>query len=94
MHCSPPDSSVREIFPSKNTGVGSHFLLQGIFPTHGSNPHLLHWQADSLPLSHQGSPTLEITHTHTHKPHFIVEYFENNESVKKEIKLSYYFSSR
>ena len=27
------------------------FLLQGIFPTQGSNPHLLHGQADSLPLS-------------------------------------------
>ena len=25
-----------------NTGVGCHFLLQGIFPTHGSNPGLLH----------------------------------------------------
>ena len=37
-------------FPSKNTGVGCHFLLR-IFPTQGSNPHflrLLHWQADSL----------------------------------------------
>ena len=30
-------------------------LLQGIFPTQGWNLHLLHWQADSLPLSHQGS---------------------------------------
>ena len=42
-------------FPSKNPGVGCHFLLQEIFPTQGSNPHLLrllHWQADSLPLSH------------------------------------------
>ena len=28
----------------------------GIFPDQGSNPCLLHWQADSLPLSHQGSP--------------------------------------
>ena len=28
----------------------------GIFPNQGSNPCLLHWQADSLPLSHQGSP--------------------------------------
>ena len=35
-------------FQSKNTGVGCHFLLQGIFPTQGSNSHLLHWQADSL----------------------------------------------
>jgi len=28
--------------PGKNTGVGCHFLLQGIFPTQGSNLHLLH----------------------------------------------------
>ena len=37
----------------KNPGVGCHFLLQGIFPTHGLNPCLfclLHWQADFLPL--------------------------------------------
>ena len=40
---------------SKNTGVGSYSLLQGIFPTQGSNPGLLHWQVDSSPLSHQGS---------------------------------------
>ena len=39
----------------KNTGVGCHFLLQGIFPTLGLNPYLLHWQADSLPQSHQRS---------------------------------------
>ena len=39
-------------FPGKNTGVGCHFLLKGIFPTQGSNPGLLHWQVDSLPLSH------------------------------------------
>ena len=46
-------------FPSKNTGVGCHFLLQGIFPTQGSNPcllSLLHQQVDSLPLGHMGSP--------------------------------------
>ena len=34
---------------------GLPFLLQGIFPTQGLNPTLLHWQADSLPLSHLGS---------------------------------------
>ena len=48
-------------FPGKNTGVGYHFLLQGIFPTEGLNLHLclLHllcWQADSLPLCHLRSP--------------------------------------
>ena len=42
MDCSPPGSSVHEIFPGKDTGVGCHFLLQGIFPTQGSNPGLLH----------------------------------------------------
>ena len=39
---SPPGSSVHEILPGKNTGVGCHALPQGIFPTQGSNPHLLH----------------------------------------------------
>ena len=58
MDCSPPGSTVWD-FPGKNTGVGCHFLLQGIFLTQGSNPHLLHllhWQVDSLPLCHLGSP--------------------------------------
>ena len=41
-------------FPGKNTGVGCHFLLQGIFLTQGSNPRPLHWQVDSLPLHHLG----------------------------------------
>ena len=44
-------------FPGKNTEVDCHFLLQGIFPTQGSKPHLLHWQTDSLPLGHLGSPS-------------------------------------
>ena len=40
-------------FSGKNTGMGCHALLQGIFLTQGSNSclfHLLHWQASSLPL--------------------------------------------
>ena len=49
-----------ENFPGKNTGVGCHALLQGIFLTQESNPHLLHWQADALPLSHQRSPISEL----------------------------------
>ena len=39
---------------SRNTGVGSHSLLQGIFPVQGSNPSLLLWQASSLPLAPPG----------------------------------------
>ena len=48
-------------FPGRNTGVGYHSLLQGIFPTQGLNlgfPRLLHWQAGSLPLCHLGRPPL------------------------------------
>ena len=36
--------------PGKNTAMGCHFLLQGVFPTQDSNLHLLHWQVNSLPL--------------------------------------------
>ena len=49
------------IFPGQNTGADCYFLLQGIFSTQSWNPPLLqflHWQADYLPLSHQGSPHL------------------------------------
>ena len=42
-------------FPGKNTGVGSHVLLQGIFPTQGSNPGLLHCRWTFYHLSQQGS---------------------------------------
>ena len=41
MDCSPLGSTVLGIFPGKNSGAGCHFLLQRIFPTWGSNPHLL-----------------------------------------------------
>ena len=51
-------------FPGKSTGAGCHFLLQGVFPTQGSNLHLLlhllrvlHCQVDSLPVSHLGNPS-------------------------------------
>ena len=53
--CDPIDCSFQAplpwYFPGKNTGMGCHFLLQGFFPTQGSNQYLLyllHWQADSL----------------------------------------------
>ena len=43
-------------FPGKSTGVGCHFLLQGIFPTQGLNLGLLHCTQMLYRLSHQGSP--------------------------------------
>ena len=61
-------------FPGKNTGVGGPFFLQGIFLTQGLNQSLLNWQAASLlltlnterctlPLSHQGNPSLAATNS-------------------------------
>ena len=48
-------------FPSKNTGGGCHFLLQGIFLTQRLNPHLfrlLNWEAGCLPLAPPGKPII------------------------------------
>ena len=42
--------------PGQNTRVGSLFLLQGIFPTQGLNPGLLHCRRILYQLSHQGRP--------------------------------------
>ena len=42
MDCSPSGSSVHVDSSGKNIGVTCHALLQGIFPTQGSNPDLLH----------------------------------------------------
>ena len=62
VDCSPPGSSVHGDSPGKNTGVGSHTLLQGIFPTQGLNPGLLHCRQILYHLSHQGSPSLIAAH--------------------------------
>ena len=59
MDCGPPGSSVHWDCLGKNTEVSCHALLQGIFPTWGSNLHplcLLHWQAGYLPLAPPGKP--------------------------------------
>ena len=48
--------------------MGCHVLPQEIFPTQESNLHLLHWQVDSLPLSHLGSPLPFLAaHSKQHK---------------------------
>ena len=44
--------------PGQNTGVGSLSLLQGIFPTQGSNPGLLHCRWILYQLSHKRSPRI------------------------------------
>ena len=55
MNCSPSSSFCPWDFTGNNNGMGCHFLLQGNFLPPGLNLCLLHWPADTLPLSHQGS---------------------------------------
>jgi len=58
MDCNPPGSSVHGDSPGKNTGEGCHVLLQGIFPTQGSNPGLPHCRWILYHLSQQRSPRI------------------------------------
>ena len=55
MDCNLPGFSVHGDSPGKNTGVGCHALLQGIFLTQGLNPGLPHCRQILHCLSHQGS---------------------------------------
>ena len=48
--------------PGKNTGVGCYSLLQGIFPTQGLNPGLLHRRQILYCLSHWGSPKFALVY--------------------------------
>ena len=62
--CDPMDCSLTRFlrpwdFPSKNTGVDCHFLLQEIFLTQGLNPGLPHCRQTLYRLSHQGRSLLE-----------------------------------
>ena len=66
MDCSLTGSPVHGILrpwdpPGKNTRVGCHFLLQGIFPTQGSNPGLLHCRQILYHLSYEENLLLNIS---------------------------------
>ena len=58
-HCEPTRLFCPWSFLGKDSGMGYHFLLWGIFLTQGSNVYLLHplhWQVDFSPLCHQRNP--------------------------------------
>ena len=65
MGCSLPGLLCPWDSPGKNIEVGSHSLLQGIFPTYRLNPGLLHYKQILYLLSHQGNSSkieeMEIT---------------------------------
>ena len=52
----PPGSSVHGILQARILEWVAMPSSQGIFPTQGTNPHLLLWHLDSLPLSHWRPP--------------------------------------
>ena len=76
MDCSLPGSSVHGDSPGKNTGVGCHTLLQGIFPTQGLNPGLLYCRQILHCLSHQRSTEIHMC-TKTNIP---IRCFRNDNS--------------
>ena len=66
--------------PGKNTGVGSHSLLQGVFPTQGSNQGVLHCRQILCHPSHQGSLWEDL-------------YIYNYETMPREIKKDHVYES-
>ena len=75
--CDPVDCSLPGFLcpwdsPGKTTGVGYHFLLQGIFPTQELNPGLLHCRQIPYQLSYKGSPKNAQTTTQLHSSHMLV----------------------
>ena len=75
VDCSLPGSSVHSDSPGKNTGLGCHALLQGIFPTQGSNPGLPHCRWILYHLSHQGSPRILEWVAYTRLIKTIIDFF-------------------
>ena len=71
MDCSLPGSSVLGDSPGKNTGVGCHALLQGIFPPQGSNSGLPHCRRILYHLSHQGGPNSRAPELQLLSPHVL-----------------------
>ena len=61
MDCSPPGSSVHGISWARILEWVAISSSRGIFLIQGSNPHLLHWQVGSLPLSQEGSLSKVLT---------------------------------
>ena len=76
MDWSPPGFYVHGILQATITGVSYHSLLQGTFPTKGSQSGLLHCRKILYHLNHQGKP-INVVYSHT----IIVQY--NSQSNKK-----------
>ena len=86
MECSLLGYSCPRDSSGKSTGVDFHTLLQGIFPTQGLNPHLLHllhWQAGSLPLVPPGPETINLLEENTGSTLFDINHSKIFSVLKK-----------
>jgi len=90
-------------FPGKNTGVCCHFLLQGVFLTQREKSRFLHWQADYLPLTHEGNPVEYYSVIKMNKIVSLLERWMDLESVilrrksereKQRLKINVYIWDR
>ena len=66
LDCSPPDSSAHGDSPGKDTGVGCHALIQGVFPIQGSNLHLLFLLQRQAGSSPPAPPGKQVRRRFTH----------------------------
>ena len=80
-------------FPGKSTGVGCHFLLQGIFPTQGLNSGLPHCKQMFYHLSHQGrcffDKLISLINWKLHVRNF-PDTYPSNQSLKSLFLTLYY----
>ena len=93
MDCSLTGSSVHGDSPGKNIGVGCLTLLQGVFPTQGSNPHLLwllhsrwilyHWRNPREP--HGTNRKNSLTHSHPFHPKLELSADRGSEYLKRKV---------
>ena len=88
MDCSLPGSSVHGHSPGKNTGMDCHSLLQGLFPTQGSNMGLLHYRQTLHLLSHQLYLWDVSSEPHANKN--VKTYSRFTKSKEKRIKVWHY----
>ena len=88
-------------FPERNTGVGYHFLLHGVFLTQGLNPRLLHCRQTLYCLRHQGSllhvkyKTLQQCTSISPLPDFMLflSYFARAYFINSKIHYFYYLNN-
>ena len=86
VDCGQPGSSVHGLTQLRIL-EWVHFLLQGIFLTQGSNPHILHWQVDFfLPLSHLGKLTCPNKNSLSKPTPFFVKMMQRSKPRVREGK--------